>query len=72
MTEEYRVELIDLPCSIRSFVQMDAEGFFTIVLNSRLSFETLREAYLHEIDHIKNKDLYSPFTADQIEAIRHE
>lgn len=72
MTEEYRVELIDLPCSIRSFVQMDAEGFFTIVLNSRLSFETQREAYLHEIDHIKNKDLYSSFTADQIEVIRHE
>jgi hypothetical protein len=51
---------------------MDADGFCTIVLNSRLSAEMQRKAYLHEIDHIKNDDLYSPLSADQIEAVRHE
>lgn len=70
--EEYRIRLIDLPCPIRSFVQMDADGFYTIVLNSRLSAEMQRKAYLHEIDHIESDDLHSHIVADQIEAVRHE
>lgn len=70
--EEYRIRLIDLPCPIRSFVKMDADGFYTIILNSRLSAEMQLKAYKHEIDHIKNDDLYSPLVADQIEEDRHE
>ena len=70
--EDYRVVLEDLPCSIRGFTKMDNDGDYTIILNSRMSLETQRRTYLHEIEHIEKDDIHSPLTADQIEAVRHE
>lgn len=75
------VILSDLPSAVQGFVVCDGFDFYTIVLNSRLSYETQRKAYFHEISHIANgdfsrmqdinRDLSENNDADSIEAIRH-
>jgi len=72
MNDKYTVKMIDLPHSVRGFSHMDAECFYTIVLNSRLSAEMQRKTYLHEVDHIEKGDFCSRATADQIEKKRHK
>ncbi len=47
-----RVILRDLPHSINGFTIFDGFDFYTIVLNSRLTFEHQRETYFHELSHI--------------------
>ena len=64
------VRLLDLPTSIRGFVRETAEGY-TIVINSRMSSETQRKTYLHELEHIRRGDLDSLDDIDQIEKELH-
>lgn len=68
----HRVIYQDLPCTIPGFLTMDPEGYYTIVLNSRMSIERNRETYDHEIDHIQNGDLYGNTEAEEIEELRHK
>ena len=49
-----KVILLDLPCAVHGFVVSDGFDFYTIVLNSRLSYEMQRQAYMHEVSHIEN------------------
>ena len=44
-----KVILLDLPCAVHGFVVSDGFDFYTIVLNSRLSYEMQRQAYMHEV-----------------------
>ena len=48
-----KVILLDLPCAVHGFVVSDGFDFYTIVLNSRLSYEMQRQAYMHEVSHIE-------------------
>lgn len=67
------VRYCDLPYTIKGFVvrQFDNDEFFTVILNSRLSFEQLQRTYLHELKHITLGDFDSNMGVDQIERIRH-
>lgn len=65
----------DLPCRVHGFVEKTCEpdgDYYTIVLNSRLSYEMLRGTYLHEMEHIDNDDFYSERSVAEIETIRHK
>lgn len=68
----HRVIYQDLPCSIPGYTKMDSEGYYTIILNSRLSSERNRETYDHELKHIQKGDLYSQDNAGEIEELRHK
>lgn len=50
------VRLLQLPVSIRGFVRENEDGTYTIVLNSRLSYEQNLKTYEHELSHITNND----------------
>ena len=65
----YRVVLMDLPPRIKSFVTVK-DGFATIVLNSRLSCETWRKCYRHELEHLIKGD-FDGGCADAVERDRH-
>ena len=77
-----KVILLDLPCAVHGFVVSDGFDFYTIVLNSRLSYEMQRQSYMHEVSHIENgdisrmqdinRDLMEDCGADIIEALRHQ
>lgn len=60
----------NLPTSISAYVSANPDGTHTIVLNARLTWERKRQAYLHELNHIKNGD-YERKSADRIEMFAH-
>lgn len=66
----YTVRLADMPTTVHSFVERE-DGFNTIVINAKLSYEKQRECYKHEAGHISEKDFESEETADTIENTRH-
>lgn len=53
------VRLIDLPTSVDAMVAFDEEGYASIYLNSRLSYEKQRDALRHELRHIDHDDAYN-------------
>ena len=62
----------DLPCRIKGFTKKDSlEDYYIIVLNARISVEEQRCAYLHEMQHIQNKDFSKVCCADSIELEAH-
>ena len=77
-----RVALIDMPPAIHGFTVSDGFGFYTVVLNPRLSVEMQRKTYYHEISHIQNgdfdrmqdanRDMMDDMSLDQLEKIRHD
>ena len=71
MTEQ-RVVLYALPHKIKGFVVADEYGDTTIVLNSALTREANEATYLHELEHIKNNDLYREDDVQVIESERHK
>jgi hypothetical protein len=65
--DEYRVYLIDLPIDVRGAVRLDEDGFASIYINSRLSEQTKKAAFLHEIRHIRRNDHYNLRNIREIE-----
>lgn len=61
---------LSLPTSISAYVVSNSDLSYTIVLNSCLSWERRRQAYLHEMEHIENGD-YERKSADLIEMFAH-
>lgn len=72
MTElpDQRIIYQNLPTTIGGFIK-ETDGFYTIVLNSRMTFERNRETYADETDHIDNRAFGSELSADQIEMKSH-
>lgn len=60
----------NLPTSISAYVVSNPDASYTIILNSRLTWERRMKAYLHEMDHIKNGD-YERQSVDFIEMFAH-
>ncbi len=60
MMDEPRVILMDLPPAYHGVTWHDDEGNCTILLNARDSWQRQREAYRHEVDHIKKGQLDDP------------
>ena len=68
--ENIRTILLPLPTTIGGYTILK-DDFYTIVLNSNLSFEQNMESYNHELQHIKNRDFYKRSSADLIEVFAH-
>ena len=70
--EDIFVKLIELPYTIRSYVVLNKDQSYTIVLNSKLSHEQNMISYQHEMEHIKNGDYEKKCSVDMIELIAHD
>jgi hypothetical protein len=47
---------LDMPCRIKGFAYELDVNYFIIAINTKLNAEQQQEAYLHELQHIKNGD----------------
>lgn len=54
--EQINTILMDMPGTIRAYTLACVDGSYTIVLNSRLCYEALQRAYIHEMAHIRLGD----------------
>lgn len=72
MVDNCVVVYANLPHKVRGFaVHNGAEDFYTIVLNSRKSYEQNKLTFKHELKHIINNDFYKYNDVDLIESLRH-
>ncbi len=65
-----RVIYEDLPTTIGGCVK-ETDGFYTIILNSRMTREQNKETYVHEQFHIDNGDFDREHAAGKIENEAH-
>ncbi|MCI8483463.1 MAG: ImmA/IrrE family metallo-endopeptidase [Lachnospiraceae bacterium] len=61
----------DMPETIKSFVVCNPDLSYTIVLNSKMSYEQNLISYAHEIAHIKNNDYDKKCDVDVLEYTAH-
>ena len=71
MTLDVNVILTDMPASIPAYSVANPDLSYTIVLNSRLSYERQLMAYHHEMEHIENGDFEKKCSVDIIECYAH-
>lgn len=71
MTPDVNIIEAALPTSISAYVVSNPDASFTIVLNSKMSFERQIQSYWHEIEHIRSGD-YERNSADMIELYSHD
>lgn len=71
MTLDVNIMLADLPCSIKGYTVANPDLSYTIVLNSRLSFEQQHKTAEHERYHIENGDYDRRVTIDLLECYAH-
>ena len=64
------VRLIDMPTRVKGHTLENDDGTYTIFINARLSIEQQREAYLHELKHLMQKDFEKEYV-QRIEAYAH-
>lgn len=60
----------DMPTAIKAYTVSCPDDTYTIVLNSRHSYEQLRKSYDHELMHIENGD-FEKENADAVESTSH-
>ena len=63
---DINVQFISMDVCISEQVVQNPDGSYTILLNSRLTRETLEKAYLHALEHIQNGD-FEKEDVDEIE-----
>lgn len=68
--DDFKVIYEDLPTTIKAFIK-ETDGFYDIVLNSRMAYNQNVKSYYEEMWHIKNNDLDRKETADRIETRSH-
>lgn len=56
LTEAIGVYYMDMPSRVEEQVIFNADGSFSIFLNSRLNFERQMLAYQHALEHIMRDD----------------
>ena len=71
MKEVVSVHFVDFPTKARGMFTANADGSYTILLNSRLSFEQQRKTFRHEMWHIQNHD-FEKTDVDEIEYEAHK
>ena len=52
---DYNIRLMDLPPRVKGLVKKK-DDFYTIVLNSRLTWEQNRISFKHELNHLEGND----------------
>lgn len=64
--------LCDMPTGIKGFVRHNNDDSYTIVINSRLSYDIQRECYKHEMAHLQQGDFdHQELDVDDIEVEAH-
>lgn len=53
------VRVIDLPATVPAVCALDSDGNYNIYINARLSYAQAREAWRHELQHIKRGHFFS-------------
>ena len=72
MVENYITIFENLPYKVSGFIMYDsADDYYTIVLNSRLSYEENKKTFEHELKHIKNNDFLKCHNVELLEASMH-
>ena len=70
--DDYTVVYKNLPYKVNAFTMYNAaDNYYTIVLNSRISYQSAKKAFLHEMKHITQGDFYSQKDVGEIECIAH-
>lgn len=72
--DKVNVIYADLPPRIKGMLvkTFDEEECYTVVINSRLNIEQQREAYEHELKHMRARDFDEVGkSVDEIECVRH-
>lgn len=67
MTPDVNTLEYDLPVSVAGYTVLNADSSYTVVLNSRLTFERRMQAYQHEMKHILTGDYDRKVDVDMIE-----
>lgn len=65
------IRYCNMPCTIHSYVKLNADDTYTIIINERLCYEMQEEAKEHEIKHIVNGDYEKKPDVGMIEIIAH-
>ena len=62
----------NLPYKVRGFTIHNAiDDFYTIVLNSRMSYDSNLKTFAHELEHITNEDFIRYKNVSNIEFLAH-
>ena len=67
--DDYKVYLIKLPATVRGAVRIDNDGFASIYINEQLSPQAKKAAFLHEIRHLQNDDMYNDKSIYEVEGL---
>jgi len=57
----------ELPHKIKAFTLKDSSDFYTIFLNSKLSYEQLSKSLKHELNHIRRNDFQGLESVEDVE-----
>lgn len=69
--EDVFVRYLELPTTVRSFVVVNNDMTYTVILNSKLNHEQNILSYQHELDHILRGDYEKKCSVDFIEINAH-
>lgn len=73
LNQNFQTVYENMPYSIKGFTTYDsADDFYTIVLNCRLGYESMKKTLRHELKHIFNNDFYSNNNIEEIEINTHK
>jgi hypothetical protein len=67
--DDYRVYLVKLPATVRGAVRIDNDGFASIYINEQLSPQAKKAAFLHELRHLRNDDMYNDKSIYEVEGL---
>jgi hypothetical protein len=61
--------MIPFPGDIQAAVRIDADGYASIYINEQLSPQAKKAAFLHEIRHLQNDDMYNDKSIYEVEGL---
>ncbi len=64
----FHVYLVPFPGDVKALVSLGADDFYSIFVNSNLSYESQIKAVKHEIRHILRDDFYNELPIKEIES----
>lgn len=70
MIPDVNCVMANMPAAIKAYTTLNNDDTYTIILNSRLTYEQHLKSYAHELFHIKNGD-YEKNNVDMIEFRAH-
>ncbi len=65
--DEYCIRYIDMPSRTKGLTIEDADGFYSIYINAKISAYEQKAAIIHELTHIRRNDFNNNKTLRQAE-----